>query len=41
MPIAVVDDIELPAAPGPVTRAAHQAFTQRVVRELAAERTAA
>ena len=41
MPIAVVDDIELPAAPGPVTSAAHQAFTQRVVRELAAERTAA
>jgi branched-chain amino acid aminotransferase len=41
MPIAVVDDIELPAAPGTVTSAAHQAFTQRVVRELAAERTAA
>ena len=41
MPIAAVDDIELPAAPGPLTGAAHQAFTQRVVRELAAERTAA
>jgi branched-chain amino acid aminotransferase len=41
MPIAVVDDVELPAAPGPVTRAAHETFTQRVVRELAAERTAA
>ncbi|HWT24281.1 MAG TPA: aminotransferase class IV [Solirubrobacteraceae bacterium] len=41
MPIAVVDEIELPAAPGPITRAAHDAFTQRVVRELAAERTAA
>jgi branched-chain amino acid aminotransferase len=41
MPIAVVDDIELPAAPGPLTSTAHQAFTQRVVRELAAERTAA
>jgi branched-chain amino acid aminotransferase len=41
MPIAFVDDIELPAAPGPLTGAAHQAFTQRVVRELAAERTAA
>jgi branched-chain amino acid aminotransferase len=41
MPIAVVDDVELPAAPGRATRAAHEAFTQRVVRELAAERTAA
>jgi len=41
MPIAVVDDIELPVAPGPLTRAAHEAFTQRVVRELAADRTAA
>jgi branched-chain amino acid aminotransferase len=41
MPIAVVDDIALPTAPGPLTRAAHDAFTQRVVRELAADRTAA
>jgi branched-chain amino acid aminotransferase len=41
MPIAAVDRVELPAAPGPVTRAAHEAFTQRVVRELAADRTAA
>jgi branched-chain amino acid aminotransferase len=41
MPIAVVDDVELPAAPGPLTRAAHEAFTRRVVRELAAERAAA
>jgi branched-chain amino acid aminotransferase len=40
MPIAVVDDITLPAAPGPHTRGAHEAFTRRVVRELAAERTA-
>src|SRR3954470_9112594 len=41
MPIAVVDDITLPAAPGPLSRAAHEAFTRRVVRELAAEQTAA
>ncbi len=37
MPIAAVDDIELPAAPGPVTDAAHAAFKQRVARELATE----
>jgi branched-chain amino acid aminotransferase len=37
MPIAAVDDIVLPHAPGPVTRAAHAAFTQRVARELAAQ----
>src|SRR5215208_925428 len=36
MPIAAVDDIELPEAPGPASRAAHEAFRQRVVRELAA-----
>jgi branched-chain amino acid aminotransferase len=36
MPIAAVDDIELPSAPGPVTRDAHARFQQRVVRELAA-----
>jgi branched-chain amino acid aminotransferase len=41
MPIAAVDDIELPHAPGPVTRAAHQAFTQRVTRELATQGAAA
>jgi branched-chain amino acid aminotransferase len=41
MPIAVVDDITLSSAPGPLTRAAHEAFTRRVVRELAAEQTAA
>jgi branched-chain amino acid aminotransferase len=34
MPIAAVDDIELPQAPGPVTTAAHEAFTRRVAREL-------
>ena len=36
MPIAAVDDIELPSAPGPVTRDAHARFQQRVERELAA-----
>ncbi|HZH24855.1 MAG TPA: aminotransferase class IV [Solirubrobacteraceae bacterium] len=35
MPIAVVDDIVLPHAPGPVTEAALEAFKQRVARELA------
>ena len=35
MPIAAVDDIELPHAPGPVTEAAHEAFKRRVARELA------
>jgi branched-chain amino acid aminotransferase len=41
MPIEVVDEIVLPAAPGPLTRAAHEAFTRRVVRDLAADRMAA
>jgi branched-chain amino acid aminotransferase len=36
MPIAAVDEIELPSAPGPVTRDAHARFQQRVERELAA-----
>jgi branched-chain amino acid aminotransferase len=36
MPVTAVDDIELPDAPGPVTRAAHEALTARIVRELAA-----
>jgi branched-chain amino acid aminotransferase len=36
MPIAAVDDIELPAAPGPVTLDAHARFQRRVERELAA-----
>src|SRR5215207_1431425 len=36
MPIAAVDDIELPHAPGPVTGAAYEAFKRRVARELAA-----
>jgi branched-chain amino acid aminotransferase len=41
MPIAAVDDIELPHAPGPVTEAAHAAFRQRVARELASQAAAA
>jgi branched-chain amino acid aminotransferase len=36
MPIAAVDEIELPAAPGPVTLDAHARFQRRVERELAA-----
>ena len=36
MPIAAVDDIELPRAPGPVTEAAFDAFRRRVARELGA-----
>jgi branched-chain amino acid aminotransferase len=36
MPIAAVDEIVLPHAPGPVTTAAHEAFKRRVARELAA-----
>jgi branched-chain amino acid aminotransferase len=36
MPIAAVDEIVLPHAPGPVTAAAYEAFKRRVVRELAA-----
>ena len=36
MPIAVVDEIELPSAPGPVTLDAHARFRRRVERELAA-----
>jgi branched-chain amino acid aminotransferase len=40
MPIAVVDEIELPSAPGPVTLDAHARFQARVERELAAAATA-
>jgi branched-chain amino acid aminotransferase len=36
MPISVIDDIELPSAPGPVTQDAHARFQARVERELAA-----
>jgi branched-chain amino acid aminotransferase len=36
MPIAAVDDIALPAAPGPVTLAAAERLGQRIQRELAA-----
>jgi branched-chain amino acid aminotransferase len=35
MPIAVVDDIELPAAPGPVTTDAGERLSRRIERELA------
>jgi branched-chain amino acid aminotransferase len=35
MPVTAVDDIALPEAPGPVTRAAHEALTATIVRELA------
>jgi branched-chain amino acid aminotransferase len=41
LPIAAVDEIALPQAPGPVTRAAHEAFTRRVERELQQEAAAA
>lgn len=41
LPIASVDEIALPAAPGPVTRAAEAALRRRVERELAAEATPA
>jgi branched-chain amino acid aminotransferase len=36
LPIAAVDDIELPAAPGPVTLAARETLGRRIQRELAA-----
>ena len=36
MPIAAIDDIELPAAPGTVTQAAHARLQARMERELAA-----
>lgn len=36
MPIAAVDEIVLPEAPGPISTAADAAFRQRVARELAA-----
>jgi branched-chain amino acid aminotransferase len=36
MPIAAVDDIALPAAPGPVTEAARRRLTERIERELGA-----
>jgi branched-chain amino acid aminotransferase len=41
MPISAVDDIVLPEAPGPATRAAHEAFRRRVARELEQEAAAA
>ncbi len=36
MPIASIDDIELPSAPGPVTMDARERFSARVERDLAA-----
>jgi branched-chain amino acid aminotransferase len=36
MPIAAIDDLELPAAPGPVTTAAARRLTERIGRELGA-----
>jgi branched-chain amino acid aminotransferase len=36
LPIAAVEDVELPAAPGPVTEAAAAALSRRIERELAA-----
>jgi branched-chain amino acid aminotransferase len=36
MPIAAIDEVELPSAPGPVTEDAHARFQRRVERELAA-----
>ena len=35
MPIAVIDDITLPAAPGPVSREAGERMDRRIERELA------
>jgi branched-chain amino acid aminotransferase len=40
MPIAVIDDIELPSAPGPVTSDSHARFQRRVERELGAPASA-
>jgi branched-chain amino acid aminotransferase len=36
MPIAAVDDIELPSAPGPITRDARERLAKRIERELGA-----
>jgi branched-chain amino acid aminotransferase len=41
MPISAVDDIVLPAAPGPVSRAAYEAFSRRVAQVLEQEAAAA
>ena len=37
MPIAAVDDVELPAAPGPVTQRAADLLTRRIERELSVQ----
>jgi branched-chain amino acid aminotransferase len=36
MPIAAIDDLQLPAAPGPVTLRAREALAQRIERDLGA-----
>jgi branched-chain amino acid aminotransferase len=36
MPIAAIDDVELPAAPGPVTQDARERLARRIERELSA-----
>jgi branched-chain amino acid aminotransferase len=36
MPIAAIDDIELPSAPGPVTEDARERLAMRIERELGA-----
>jgi len=36
MPIAAIDDLQLPAAPGPVTLRAREALTRRIGRDLGA-----
>ncbi len=36
LPIAAVDDIELPSAPGPVTQDARESLARRIERELGA-----
>ena len=36
MPIAAIDDIELPSAPGPVTADARERLVRRIERELGA-----
>ncbi len=40
-PISAIDDHEMPGAPGPVTRAAHEALLQRIEREVGAAATVA
>jgi branched-chain amino acid aminotransferase len=37
MPITVIDEIRLPAAPGPVTQRAAEELTRRIARDLSLE----